>query len=630
MREYCLLHDNHGTRRYRAGRNDETDRLHASRGRFNYTPNYPGNGFVEPVGSISLFFVELRRRHVFRVAGIYIVTAWVVLQVADLAFTSFDIPVAGMPIVWFALIACFPLAIVWGWRYDITPEGIVRTPPASGSGGVDVKLRAPDFAIISALAGIVLFVLAGAVNEIWRLPQSIDHRYSLNRNIISSIAVLPFDNLSGDASDNYLSAGMHDALITSLARINAFKVISRTSTLRLSDTLTIPEIGERLGVDKIIEGTVTREKDNVRINIQLIDAERDEHIWTQSYVRSFGNLIALQGEIATAVASAVKVRLTPEEMRRLESHGEINPATYDTYLRAMYRIRRETGKGMREAMQLLMDTVENDPTSALAWAGLAYGYGELGHSPFPEAGSYPRAKAAAERAIELDPDLAEAHLAVAMYRMYYEWDFAAAEQEFARAIEINPNLVNAHYHLAWLYELYGRDEEAIRLGELTTELDPLSPFYSGWLAEQFRDAGMYDRAIKEAEATLKLRSNYPVANLVLGETYAELGQFDKAIEYHRRLKNNYYWSFALAATLGAAGRSEEALKIAEKYEKNGDSLVLVLIYASMRDYDNAYKWLLKAREDKIPWYPWLLKWYPQTRGFDEDPRVVELATELGL
>lgn len=579
---------------------------------------------------ISQIILELRRRRVFRVAGIYLVSAWVVLQVSDLAFESFGVPVGSMRFVWFALVACFPLAIVWGWRYDITVEGIVRTPPATGGEQVDVRLRLPDFVVLSALAGILLFVLGSTANEIWRLPQSVDSRYALNRNIISSIAVLPFENLSGDSSDNYLSAGMHDALITTLAKVGSFKVISRTSTLRLPKTLSIPEIGERLGVDKIIEGTVTRDDENVRVNIQLIDAAREEHLWTESYLRSFDGLVSLQGEIATSIASAVHVQLTPEEMRRLESRGEVNPYTYDTYLRAMYRIRRETGAGMREAMQLLMDAVEDDPSSALAWAGLAYGFGELGHSPFPEEGAYPRAKAAAERAIALDPDLAEAHLAVAMYRMYYEWDFEAAEQAFERAVQINPSLVNAHYHLAWLFELYGNDDDAIRLGELTKALDPLSPFYSAWLAEQYRDAGMFEAAIEEAESTLRLRRNYPIANLVLGETYADLGQFDKAIEYHERLKNNYFWGFALATTLAAAGQREAALEIAESYEQRGDSLVLVLIYARLGDYDTAYEWLLKARDARIPWYPWLLKWYPQTRGFRDDPRVVALAEELGL
>jgi TolB-like protein/tetratricopeptide (TPR) repeat protein len=580
---------------------------------------------------ISQFFVEMRRRHVFRVTGIYIVSSWVILQVADLAFESFGLPTAAMRFVWYAHIVLFPLAVFWGWRYDITASGIVRTPPMAGGESIDTRLRTPDFVIISALVGVVLFVLGGTVNEISRLPQTMDHRYALNRDVISSIAVLPFENLSADSSDKYLSAGMHDALITALARINAFKVISRTSTLRLSDELSLPEIGDRLGVDKIIEGTVTRDEDDVRINIQLIDAEREEHIWSESYVRSFDSLVALQGDIATSVASAVQVRLTPEEMRRLESQGEVNPETYDAYLRAMYRIRRETGKGMREAMDLLMDTVENDPTSALAWAGLAYGYGELGHSPFPEEGAYPRAKAAADRALELDPDLAEAHLGVAVYRMYYEWDFEGAEEAFQRALEISPSLVSAHYHLAWLYELYGKDEEALRLGELTKELDPLSPFYSGWLAEQYRDAGMYDEAIEEAKATLRLRRGYPVGFLVLGETYADLGEFDKAIEYHEKLAGNYFWSSALAATFGQAGRTEEALEILRKIEKRGGaSGVMVQIYASIGEHERAFEWLLKARDTRYPWYPWLLKWYPQTRSLHDDPRVIKLAEELGI
>lgn len=580
---------------------------------------------------LTQFLKEARRRRVFRVAGIYIVASWVVLQVADLAFESFGLPATTMRFVWYALIVLSPLALIWGWRYDITPTGIVRTPPAAAGEFVETKLRAPDFIIISALGVIVLFVLMAMVSEISRVPQSVDERFALNRNVVTSIAVLPFENLSADSSQKYLAAGLHDALIASLAKVRSFKVISRTSALRLSSSLTIPEIGEKLGVDKVIEGTVTREDDVVRVSIQLIDAEREEHIWSESYVRSFEGLVALQSEVATSVASAVQVRLTPEEMRHLESSGEVNPKTYDTYLRAMYRIRRETGKGMREAMDLLMDAVEDDPTSALAWAGLAYGYGELGHSPFPAENAYPRAKAAADRAIELDPSLAEAHLAVAMYKMYYEWNFTAAEEAFERAIEINPSLVHAHYHLAWLYELYGQDEEAIRLGELTKELDPLSPFFSGWLAEQYRDAGMFDEAIQEAMATLDLRSGYPVANLVLGLTYVDLGEYDKAIEYHEKLRDNYYWSFSLAATYARAGHYEEAFEMAREFEKRGAaSLVMVLIYASLNEYDSAYEWLLKARDARIPWYPWLLKWYPQTRGFHDDPRVVALAEELGL
>lgn len=583
------------------------------------------------MGRFSKWVAEAHRRHVFRVAGLYILGSWVLLQVADLAFESFEIPAPAMRLVWFALFACFPLALVWGWRYDITTDGIVRTRSRSTGDADEKDLRKPDYLILAALATIAVLVVGGIANEIHRLPQSTDNRYLLNRNILSTIAVLPLANLSGDDQQNYLSAGLHDALITSLAKIASFRVISRTSTLRVPKNLSIPEIADRLGVDKIIEGSVTREDDKVRIIVQLIDAKNDEHLWTENYTRKFDSLLSLQNEMATSIASAIQIRLTPTEMRRLESRGDINPETYDAYLRGMYKIRRETGQGMRDGMQILTDAVENDPSSALAWAGLAHAYSELGHSPFPEEGAYPRAKAAADRALELDPDLAEAHLAVAMYKMYYEWNFSAAEDALERAISINPSLVSAHYHLAWLLELYGRDDEAIRVGELTKTLDPLSPFYSGWLAEQYRQAGLYEKAIAEAQATLRLRNNYPVGLKVLGQVYLELGRVDEAIELHEKLRRNYYWSFVLATTLGNAGRSDEALAILRKYEKNERAaLVKVLIYASVGDHDSAYRYLLDCKDLKIPWYPWLVKWFPQTRGMREDPRVQALAAEIGL
>ncbi len=575
------------------------------------------------------FFAELRRRHVFRVAGIYVVGAWVVLQVADLAFDSFGLPPTAMRYVWFALIAALPLAIVWGWRYDITPTGIVRTAPAAEGEAVDARLRTPDYLIIAALAGISLFILAGVVNEIRQLPSqssvSVDRR-----NILSSVAVLPLDNLSGDDGQAYLAAGMHDALITSLAKISSLRVISRTSTLRVAKNLTLSEIGNRLGVDKIIEGSVTREDDQVRIIVQLIDVATDEHLWTENYVRPMQNLVALQNEMATSIASAVKVRLTPEEERRLESRGEINPETYDVYLRAMYKFRRESSAGIREGIEMLADAVENDPTSALAWAGLAYGYLEIGHSPFPMSPAIPRARAAAERALELDPDLAHAHLAVGMFKLYYGWEFEEAEQSLVRALALSPSLVDAHYHLAWLKELFADHDAALRYGEQTKALDPLSPFYSGWLAEQYRAAGRYDDAIAEAQETLDLRREYPVAYIALGNTYLEMGDEEAAVEAHSNLADSGLWSFVYASTLAQVGRGEEAMPVLQRLEEREASVPLVVLYGALGEHDKAYEWMLEARDGQAGWYPWLLNWFPQTRGMHDDPRVQALAEEIGL
>ncbi len=575
------------------------------------------------------FFSELRRRHVFRVAGIYIVGAWGVLQVADLAFANFGLPAAAMRYVWFALVAGFPLAIVWGWRYDITPEGIIRTAPKVEGETTDTRLRTPDYLIITALASITVFILGGVVNEIRQLPDGAGASAS-REETLSSIAVLPLDNLSGDDGQAYLAAGMHDALITSLAKISSLRVISRTSTLRVAKDLTLREIGYRLGVDKIIEGSVTREDDEVRIIVQLIDVETDDHVWTENYVRPVQGLVALQNEMATSIASAVKVELTPEEQRKFESRGEINPETYDVYLRAMYKFRRESARGIREGIDMLADAVENDPTSALAWAGLAYGYLEIGHSPFPMSPAIPRAKAAAERALELDPELAHAHLTVGMFKLYYGWDFAGAEESLLHALELSPNLVDAHYHLAWMKELFAAHDEALAYGEQTKVLDPLSPFYSGWLAEQYRAAGRYEDAIAEAKATLELRRNYPVAYIALGNTYLEMGDMDKAVDAHANLAESRLWSFIYGATLARAGRREEAMPIVEQVEERGAALPLVMLYASLGDYDKAYERLIESRDAQAGWYPWLLTWMPQTREMHDQPRVRALAEAIGL
>ena len=571
--------------------------------------------------------IELRRRHVFRVVGIYVVGAWVVLQVADLAFSNFGLPPGAMRYVWFALLAGFPLAVVWGWRYDLTVNGIVRTLPAAAGEEADVRLKSPDYVILAALAGIILVIVGGMLNQIRQLPSA---GFVHQTAKLSSVAVLPLENLSGDADQAYFAAGMHDALITSLAKISSLRVISRTSTLRVAKNLTLREIGSRLGVDKVIQGSVTRENDQVRITAQLIDVETDDHVWSENYVRPVHSLVALQNEMATSIASAVEIELTPDELRRLDSRGEIDPDTYDTYLRAMYKFRRESASGIREGIDMLADAVENDPTSALAWAGLAYGYLEIGHSPFPMSPAIPRARAAAERALELDPDLAHAHLTVGMFKLYYGWEFDAAEASLLEALEISPNLVDAHYHLAWLHELRGNHDSAVAYGEQTKVLDPLSPFYSGWLAEQYRAAGRYDQAIAEARETLDLRRDYPVAYIALGNTYLEMGDIDAALNAHANLKESGLWSFIYGATLAQAGRADEAMPIVENLEERGASVPLVMLYAALGEHDKAYEWMMIARDGQAGWYPWLLTWMPQTREMHQLSNVRALAEDIGL
>jgi len=573
----------------------------------------------------------MRRRRVFKTAAIYIVGAWVLLEVIALAFQSFGIPDSALQYIWLAAIAGFPLALIFGWRYDITPEGIVRTPPAGLTETTDLSLRKPDYIVLVALTVVAVIFIGSTINEIRQGPLRGAGPWYAAHQLATAIAVLPLENLSGDISQEFLSAGLHDALITTLSRITRFRVTSRFSSRRVSGDMSLADIREMLGVDKILSGSVTREGDQVRVNVTLVDAETEQLLWSESFTREFDGLISMQNEVASAVAREVKVQLTVDEERQLAVTDGPDSATYEAYLKGMFQLHKGSPRGYRRAIEIFTEAVENDPTSALAYAGLAIGYSQLGHSPYPVAGAYPRAKEAAQRALEYDPNLAEAYLAVGMYKIYYEWDFAGGEEAFLRALELNPSFVDAHYHYAWLLELLLRDEEAIEYGEYTKELNPLSPFYTAWLADQYRDAGMYEKAIEEAQITLGLNPNYPVAWLALGQTYLDMGRVDEAIEAHEHLRNNRFWGFAFAATLATADRDKDAAAVLDFINKRENNpFTLSLIYGGLEDREETMKWMQSARDEKIPWFPWLVTWFPQTKSMHDDPRMQQFAAELGI
>ncbi len=582
------------------------------------------------------FISELRRRRVFRATALYIVAAWAVLQVADLALAGLGIPQTAIRYIWIGAILGFPLALLFSWRYEITEQGIVRTAPADPGQAPDFSLRASDYVILTAflaVAGLVTFQLIGEIREIEAVDTADTSVSEIDPN---TIAVLPLENITGDPGQAYFVAGMHDALITSLSKITALRVTSRTSTMRVDKGLLMPKIGDLLGVAHLVEGSVTREGDKVRIIVQLINAATDEHLWAESYERTLTGMLSLQNEMARSIASAIKVRLTPDEEKRLAKDRTINPDTYEAYLKGMFQIHKETPRGYRRGIEILSGAVENDPTSALAYAGLAYGYAKLGHSPFPDSVDqlhdlYPKSRDAALKALELDDSLAEAHLSEAMFRLYYEWNWPAAERSFQRALELNPSLEFAHYHYAWMLELLHRKDEALVYGERTKELSPLSPFMSGWLAEQYRSSGLYERAIEEAQYTFDLYANYPVAWLVLGNTYAEMGRFDEAIAAHENLRDSYYWAWALGDSYAQAGFLENAQAILDTIEARPENAVpLVLMYLSMGNDEEAFRWLEAARKIRVPWYPWLVAWFPHTTAIKNDPRLQELARRLNL
>ncbi|HSG96416.1 MAG TPA: hypothetical protein VLA11_00300, partial [Woeseiaceae bacterium] len=270
------------------------------------------------MNSIHQFVAEARRRRVFRTLGLYIVGAWALLQVADLALESMDLPGALLRFFWYAAFAGFPIAAIFGWFYDITAAGITKTPSASENADVNLAMGVPDYAIIAALAVVVGVAAAGLFD---RARQAEFSEPPYDRN---SVAVMPLDNLSGDQSQEYFSAGIQDALITKLSKVGSLRVVSRNSTARLDRTLSMPAIGELLGTRNIVEGSVMREGNRVRVIVQLIDAPKDTHIWADSFERESSSVLALQNDVARSIAGALSAELSADEEKTLSTAANLD------------------------------------------------------------------------------------------------------------------------------------------------------------------------------------------------------------------------------------------------------------------------------------------------------------------
>ncbi len=573
---------------------------------------------------LSGFIAEARRRRVFRTAGLYVVGAWVLLQVADLALESMGLPNSLLRFFWYAAFAGFPVALIFGWFFDVTADGIRRTLPSDGAPAEDLKMRVPDYVIVGALAVVVAVFAAGLFDQA-RQAEDYDGPYDPN-----GIAVLPLDNLSGDEDQEYFSAGMHDALITSLSKISALRVVSRTSTARLDRTLAMPQIGKSLGVRNIVEGSVTREGGRVRVLVQLVDAANDVQVWAANYEREFTSMLTLQGEIAKSIARAINVQLTDEEENRLSVTESVDPEIYDRYLRGMYLLNQSDNRVRRRGIKILEAIEEEGNADARVYAALAYGYAVLGHSPFPE-GMFLASKIAAQRALEMDDSIAEVYLALGMHEMYYEWNFDAAEAQLQRALELNPNLTGAVYHYAWLMELWQRSDKSLPLGDRTADLDPLSSFMHGNLAAQYCNDGQLDEAVRIADIAIELNPRNAAAVSIKGLSIALQGDFETALAVLEPISQNPGWGYEYGTVLAMAGREDEAREFLDAVEKVPRNVItLVRLYSALGDADEVFHWMAVAKESKLPWYPWFITWWGPMDTARNDPRMDELAAELNL
>jgi TolB-like protein/class 3 adenylate cyclase/Tfp pilus assembly protein PilF len=456
---------------------------------------------------------------------------------------------------------------------------------------------------------------------------------------IRSLAVLPLENRTGDPEQEYFVDGMTDAMITELSKLGSVKVISRTSVMRYRGSdKALREIADELGVDGVVEGSVARSASGVRITAQLVHAESDAHVWADAYDGDFSDVLLLQSDVARDIAREIAVTLTPQAEALLAANERVDPETYESYLRGMYHLNKSTPEDFQKGIAYFHEAVEKDPGSALAYAGLAMGYITLAHGPDPPPDVKDKAREAAERAIMLDPDLAEAHSTLATVLTYFDWEWETAEREYKRANELNPNLAMNRYHYAWFLLLFGRLDEAIEEHQRAQELDPLTPLHTAWLGALYNMGGRYDDGIAEARKTLEMDDRFAIGLYVTGESYLGKGMFEEAIEAHEAaVAANPGWRFALGMTYAAAGRRADALGILREIEAEEvtsyGAFQRAWLNMALENIDEAYRWL--DYEPHHGWVAWIRVWpsskiYRGVGLIREDPRFRGLMERMRL
>ncbi len=525
------------------------------------------------------------------------------------------------------------VAPVSGTDTQIENHAAVQVPSdAQGSSGGVPKRR------LWLKAALVLFVVAvvGWGWRHWRKPAS------SAAPVIHSLAVLPLQNLSGDPSQEYFADGMTEELIGRLSKIHNLRVISRTSTMHFKNSqLSVPEIAKTLGVDVIVEGSVIREENQIRVHAQLIRAATDEHIWAEEYQREYRSVLAIQEEVARSIADRIEVSLTPTERASLASTHPVGPEAHEDYLKGRYYFNQRTEDALNKSIGYFQQAVAKDPSYSLGYSGLADAYALLGfRGGFPSKDALLRAKTAALKAIALDDTLAEPHASLAFIAETHEWDWATAEREYKRALELSPGDARAHHWYAGYLMYIGRFEEGIAEEKRARDLDPLSLPVNNALAGRLLVAGRYNQALDQVQKTLELDSHFAPAHQTLGWAYLNMGKHQEAIkEFQLAVKlsgtDDKDRMLDLGFAYAASGKRDEARRILEKLKTLHErglvpSGSVAILYGALGELNEAFAWLEKAYQERDPELTYLQVPGRRFEPLRHDPRYATFLKKMHL
>ena len=541
------------------------------------------------------FFAELKRRNVYKVAVAYAVVGWLLVQIATQVFPFLDIPNWVVRLVIVVVALGFPIALVIAWAFELTPEGIKRTEEVEPRAG-EISPRKHTWiyvVVIGAGLSIGLFFVG-------RYTAGNTPRQSEAALPQKSIAVLPFDNLSRDPDNAFFAEGVQDEILTRLAKVADLKVIARTSTQKFkSAPENLSDVAKQLGALNILEGSVQKANDQVRVNVQLINALTNTHLWAEIYDRKLTDIFTVESDIAKTIADTLQAKLTGSEKQMMASQSTNDTTAYELYHKGRSLWEKRTGDNIPKAIEFYEQAITRDPNYALAYAGLANAYVLL---PFyttaaRRSDSLAKTKEAALKALSLDTNLAEAHVALGKYD-FFTMDLAGSRREYQRAIELKPNHATAHQ---WLGNdslvSYGRFEEAIAESKRAAELDPLSPIINADVGVTLYLARHYDDAIEQLRKTLAIDPSFFYAHYNLGIALQLKGDLPAAIsEYEKawQLSGDSLVMALLGAAKGLAGDSNaagQALKNLERTAPNQevDEYSRALLYLGLNNKEEALR-----------------------------------------
>ncbi len=579
------------------------------------------------------FFAELKRRNVYKVAVAYAVVAWLLIQAASIFLPAFDAPAWVMKIFIIVIIFGFPVALIFSWAFEITPEGIKLEseiePSKSIKRRTGRKIVALTIALAVVAAGLFVYQLVRPKSDTSGSPTAAT---IANK----SIAVLPFDNLSRDPDNAYFCEGVQDEILTRLAKVADLKVISRTSTQHFKSTPdNLPQIAKQLGVAHIVEGSVQKSNDQVRVNVQLINAQNDAHLWADTYDRKLTDIFAVESDIAKTIAETLQAKLTGSEKSSIAKTPTVNPEAYELYLRGKFFAEKRTGADLLKSIEYYDQAIAKDPGYPLAYVGLADSHLLLSAygATSPKESASP-ARAALRKAIELDDSLAQAHASSGLLATV-ELDLDRAISELERAIQLNPNYATAHHWIALPLTAVGQSDRGILEGKRAIELDPLSLIINADLCWVYFNGRRFDEAEAQARKTLEMDPRFYVAHYYLGEALQFKGKLAGAIAEFQKAYDSNNDPFSLAM-LGQAyarqGKTDEAQKVLARLREQAKSQYIspyafAVVLTALGDKARAIDELEHGYDD-TGFYISLIKVDPLFDDLRGDPRFDALVQKV--